>query len=105
MGNLWMSYLLAGSLAVFWVANIIGQTTAQKLYKKLCPDPLPSEFSLNKYTKIKGCLFNLDLEKLTPKDINKIDKIRLATKIQYLSFFIVIALAVVAFAKQGFKFV
>ena len=105
MDNLWMSYLLACCLVVFFSTNIAGQIMAKSLYEKLCSEPLPSEFSLTYYSKIKKCLFALDVKKFIASDVSKINRTKLVIKIQDISFFIIIALAVVAFARQGFKFV
>ena len=105
MNNLWMSYLLACCTVIFWVANIAGQIMAKSLYEKLCSAPLPSAFSLTHYSKIKKCVFALDLEKLIPSDISKINRTKLAIKIQDISLIVILVLAVVTFARQGFKFV
>ena len=105
MDNLWMSYLLACCLVVFFSTNIAGQIMAKSLYKKLCSEPLPSEFSLTYYSKIKKCLFALDVKKFIASDVSKISRTKLVIKIQDISFIVILVLAVITFVKQGFKFV
>jgi len=92
-------------MLISFIAVFLGELMATKLYRKLCPDALPSAFNLVRYMKIKKCLFASDEKDLTLSDARQMGRLKLVLKIENAAIVIVSVIVIWVFAKQGFKFV